>query len=590
MLRKLIVTFLGHVDHGKTSLQDYIRASTVAEREAGAITQHVGASSIPVETFRRVCGDLLSMAKMELKFDGLLCIDTPGHAAFSALRRRGGNLADLAVLVVDINEGLQPQTLEAIDILRNYKTPFVVALNKIDLINGWKMQKGVPLLKNVSMQRPETQTLFEMRMYDVIGKLYEIGLEADRFDRVSDFTKQVAVVPTSARSGEGMPELLMVLAGLTQRYLESRLSSTDVAHDGHGTILEIKEMQGVGKVMDIILYDGHMAVGNTMVVGGVDGPLVTKVRSIFEPNPLQDLRDKKSKYQSLEEVHAACGVRVSAPDIEDVMPGMPIISTARGVEEAKKTVQAEVKEVVIETDHKGIVIKADTLGSLEALVKLLQERSIPIRHATVGPISKKDLMDAQANFEHDPLTCAILGFSVDILPDAKEYHRETVVQVFTNSVIYRLIEEYELWKETEKKKKEMASLSSLPVLCKLAMLKQYVFRQSGPFVCGVEVLLGTAKSGMKLMNQHGRDVGVLKSMQEEKENVSSADRGMQVAGSFPSLVYKRSVDDDDMFYTSVSETEFRKFKTHKGLLSSDTKEILKEIAEIKRREEELWGV
>lgn len=592
MLRKLIVTFLGHVDHGKTSLQDYIRQSTVTEREAGAITQHVGASSIPVETFKRISGHLLDALKMDLKFDGLLCIDTPGHAAFSTLRRRGGNLADLAVLVVDMNQGLQPQTIEAIEILKQYKTPFVVACNKVDLINGWKIQKDKPMVANISSQDARVQTDFETKFYEVVGKLYELGFEADRYDRVSDFGKQIAVIPTSAATGEGMPELLLMLAGLAQKFLETKLGSSDSENPGHGTILEIKEMQGVGKIMDLILYDGNLNIGDTIVIGSQEEePIVTKIKSIFEPAPLNELMDKKSKYQQTKKVEAACGVRVLANDLDDVVSGMPImVAKNDNLEEIKKAVQAEVDEVVIETDSDGIIIKADTLGALEALVKMLKDAKIPIRSATVGDICKKDILQAHTNYEKDPLTSVILGFNVDINKEAKEYHKETVAQIFTNSIIYKLIEEFELWKETENKKAEMAKLAELPKICKLQVLKNCIFRQSGPFVCGIEVLNGSVATNTRLMNTEGKEITLLKSMQHEKENVQKADKGTQVAASFPNLTYKRGVEEEDLFYTFMPESVFRKFKSCKDLLDDDTKSILKEIAEIMRKNNPTWGI
>lgn len=274
---------------------------------------------------------------MELKFDGLLCIDTPGHAAFSSLRRRGGNLADIAVLVIDINQGLQPQTIEAIEILKNYKTPFIIAANKIDTISGWRVKQNMPVLKDAAEQDARTVTQFETKIYEIVGKLFEHGLEADRFDRVSDFTKQVAIVPTSAKSGEGMPELLLMLAGLAQKYLEGKLADSDTKNPGHGTILEVKEMQGVGTILDVILYDGHMKVGDNLIIGGMEYPIVTKIKALLEPNDLQDMRDKKSKYKNVDEVNAACGVRVSANDVEEAISGMPVMTCCdEEIENTKK--------------------------------------------------------------------------------------------------------------------------------------------------------------------------------------------------------------------------------------------------------------
>ena len=141
---------LGHVDSGKTSILDKIRGTGVQGREAGGITQAIGASIIPIETIKKICGKLLDSLNIKLTLPGLLFIDTPGHAAFVNLRKRGGNLADIAILVININEGLMPQTIESINILKQYKTPFIIAVNKIDLVNGWRSQKEKSLLKSIS--------------------------------------------------------------------------------------------------------------------------------------------------------------------------------------------------------------------------------------------------------------------------------------------------------------------------------------------------------------------------------------------------------------------------------------------------------
>src|SRR3989338_9048939 len=135
MLRQPIIAILGNVDSGKTQLLDTIRNTAIVESEPGRITQSIGCSIIPIESIKKICGNMLENLKLEIKIPGFLIIDTPGHAAFTSLRKRGGNLADMAILVVDVNDGIKVQTIECIGILRQYKTPFVIALNKIDLIS-----------------------------------------------------------------------------------------------------------------------------------------------------------------------------------------------------------------------------------------------------------------------------------------------------------------------------------------------------------------------------------------------------------------------------------------------------------------------
>src|SRR3989338_42274 len=457
-MRQPIITFVGHIDHGKTSLQDYIRHSSVVKTEAGLITQHIGCSNIPLGTVKKLCGALLGALKLNITIPGLLFIDTPGHAAFTNLRRRGGNLADIAVLVIDINEGVMQQTLECIDILKQYKTPFVVVLNKIDMIPAWKSNSKLGLLENVQNQNENIMILLEKKLYEVVGKLSELGFNAERFDRVEDYTKQIAIIPTSAKTSEGLPELLMVIAGLSQRFLEESLKF-DITGNAKGTVLEVKEEKGLGKTIDVILYDGKLKKNDIIVIGSLSEPITTKVKVMFEPMPLAEMRDKKAKFKMVNEIVAATGVKISAPDLDEVIAGMPLRSCLpEEVEIVKDELRKEVQEVVTETDKQGIVIKADSLGSLEALAKILKEKNIDVKKSSIGNISKKDISDAEINFEKDPLQSVVLGFNAGLMPDVNVPNN---VKVFSNNIIYKLIGDFEKWQQDERKRLEARELEYL---------------------------------------------------------------------------------------------------------------------------------
>jgi translation initiation factor 5B len=577
MLRQPIVTIMGHVDHGKTSLLDYIRGSSVAAKEAGGITQAIGASIIPLETIRKACGSLLDQLKLKLTVPGLLFIDTPGHAAFINLRKRGGNLADIAVLVIDITKGLEPQTVECIQILKQYKTPFIVALNKVDTLEGWKTGEKF-LLKSIAQQQEHVQRLFETKLYEVVGKLFELGFSADRFDRVSDYSKQLALVPTSAKTGEGVPELLMVLTGLAQKFLETGL--TAVEGPAKGTILEIKETPGMGITMDAIVYEGVLKANDTIVIGGSEQPIVTRVKALLTPDTLAEMREKKTKFRTVKEVTAATGVKISALDIEAVQAGMPFV-VAKDIENAKAEVQQDVEAVTLQTAEHGIIVKADTLGSLEAMSFLLQQHSIPIKKASVGPITKRDVSDAQAI--KDPLIAVILGFNVPAV-------EVDSVKIFTNPIIYRLIEEYEQWKAGMQRNKVASELDKLTKPCKIQLLAGYVFRQSNPAVVGTEVLSGTLRPGTPLMRANGEPLTDARTVQEEQKSITEAKRGMRVAVSYPGVIIGRQLNEGDTLYSAITEKEFRQYKEYKDALSGEEKELLKEIATVMREKNPVWGV
>ena len=583
-LRQSIIGVLGHVDHGKTKLLDKIRGSATQSGESGGITQAIGASIIPLQTVKKICGNLLDN-KSDFSIPGLLFIDTPGHAAFSTLRKRGGSIADIAILVIDINEGLKPQTIESIEILKGSKTPFVIAANKIDLVPGYK-QKDKLLLKNLNNQAPYVQEHIDTKLYEILGKLSELGLNSERFDRVEDYTKQVAIIPVSAITGDGIPELLMVLIGLAQKFLEENLK-LHVEGNAKGSVIEVKETTGLGVTLDVIIYDGILKRGDKIMIGGLDKPIETRVKALLCPLPLNEMRDKKTKFKAQSEVTAATGVKISAPGIDNVIAGMPIQSYTDKIKtQVSEEIQKQVKDVVVETGDSGIIIKADTLGSLEALTFLLKEKEIPVRKARIGKISKKDITDAESNYDKNPLHSVILGFNVD--RDA-EVSGNQKVKIITNDIIYKIIEEYELWSEQQGKILEAKKLDDLIRPCKIQIMKNHVFRQCDPAICGCEIIEGKLTTSTRLMKEH-KAISNVKSIQQEKESIKSITKGNQVAVSMDSIIIGRQVHEGDFLYSFIPENDFRKLKNLAKFLSKGEIELLKEIAEKMRKDNPMWGV
>ena len=587
MLRQLIITVMGNVDSGKTQLLDIIRNTAIVESEPGKITQCIGCSQIPIDTIKKICRSLLQKSRFEIKIPGFVIIDTPGHAAFTSLRKRGGNLADVAILVIDINEGVKPQTLECIDILKQYKTPFVVALNKIDLLAGWASNHEINLLENVQKQNETTMLLIEKKLYEAVGKLSELGFNSERFDRVEDYTKQIAIIPISAKTKEGLAELLMVMAGLSQKFLEEGLK-VDIEGNAKGTVLEVKEEKGLGTTIDVIIYDGSLSKNETIVIGSLSEPVVSKVKAMFVPEPLVELRDKKAKFKTVKKVSAAIGIKLTGPGLGNVVAGMPLRScSAEDIQKVKEEIKMEVEEVIIESDKQGVVIKADSLGSLEALTKLLKEKNIEIKKASIGNISKNDVSDAGISYEKDPLQGAILGFNVEIMPDVKVPQN---VKVLSSNIIYKLIEDFDRWQQEEKKRIEGKEIEYLIRPCKIKILRGYVFRQNNPAVVGAEIMGGTLNAGTPLMKKEGIAITEAKSIQQEQETIEKAEKGKQIAVSLPNVTVGRQVHEEDILYSAVPEEHFKKYKEFKKYLTQEEIEILKEIADIMRNQNPMWGI
>ncbi|MDF2957648.1 MAG: Translation initiation factor IF-2 [Candidatus Alkanophagales archaeon MCA70_species_1] len=579
VMRTPIVAVLGHIDHGKTTLLDNIRGTAIAQREAGGITQHIGATEIPISVIKKICGPLLDVGKIEVS--GLLFIDTPGHQAFTSLRKRGGALADLAVLIVDIMEGFQPQTYESLHILRTFKTPFVVALNKIDRIRGWRSEKK-PFVLSYKEQSDEARRFLDEKVYEIVGTLYDEGFSAERYDRIRDFTRTVAIIPISAKTGEGIPDLLMVLIGLAQRFLEESLQ-LHVEAEGVGVVLEKKEERGIGTTIDVILYDGTLSVGDTIIIGSLDrSPIVTKVRGLLKPRALREMR-AESKFERVRSVTAAAGVKIIAPNLESVLTGsqLRVVKDETRIEDAIKEMQAELEELRIETAAEGVVIKADTLGALEALASELQRENISIMKAEVGNISKRDVIDAATVKEKDPNLGVIIGFNVDVLPDAREMAQQSDIPIFLGDVIYKVIEDYVSWARRRREEEMRKALEALIIPGKFMILPDYVFRQSKPAIVGVRVLGGRIKPGAPLMRADGVAVGSIKEIQDRGNNIPEARQGMEVAVSIIGPTVGRQIKEQDILYVDVPESHIGELEKFKEYLTDDEKETLEEIKEIK---------
>ncbi len=585
-IRTPIVCVLGHVDHGKTSLLDRIRGSSVVETEAGAITQHIGATLVPLDTIRAMSGGLGSL---EIQVPGLLFIDTPGHHAFTTLRARGGALADMAILVVDISEGFQPQTLEALEILRNCRTPFVVAATKIDRIHGWRVNEGETFQASFGKQGERPRSALENRTYEIVGKLSELGFASERYDRITDFQRNVAIVPVSSHTGEGIADLLMILVGLAQRFLREDLA---FRADGpaRGTVLEVKEERGLGMTLDVILYDGTLSVGDEILLASGDGVIATRVRSLLSPRPLREIR-VEDRFERRRSVVAAAGIKVAAPNLEAVVAGSPlmaVLSDRAGVEAA---IRHEMESIRVVLSKEGISIKADTIGALEALSKELEAKSIGILRAGVGPVSRHDIVEVQTI--PDPLSSVLLSFNTPILPDAQELLRDPAfsrVRVFEGEVIYQLINGYLEWREGGIRKRDAQRFEEVVLPAKILLLPDCVFRQSNPAVVGIRVLLGRLRTDVDLADRSGRRVGHVKTMQSRQESIREAEAGTEVAISIEGATVGRQVNVNDELWVDIPERHV-KILEHEMLprLNPSMKECLEEYTAMKRRDSPFWG-
>ncbi|WP_394741259.1 translation initiation factor IF-2 [Natronococcus roseus] len=587
-LRTPIVAVLGHVDHGKTSLLDKIRGSAVIEGEAGAITQHIGATAVPLDVISSIAGELVDPDDFDLP--GLLFIDTPGHHSFTTLRSRGGALADIAILVVDVNDGFQPQTLEALDILQRSQTPFIVAANKIDTVPGWNANEDSPINATYEAQSDRVRSRLDESLYEIIGNLSDEGFSADLYWRVQNFQRNVGVVPVSAMTGEGVPDLLAVMMGLSQRYMKDEME-IDVAGPGVGTVLEVKEEKGFGKTIDLVLYDGTLRASDTIVVGGTNEPIVTDVRALLQPRPLEEIRTE-SRFEKVDEVSAATGIKVAAPDLGDAIAGAPVrVIRDRDRADVVAEVEDELASIAVDTEEAGVVVKADTLGSLEAMADALEEAEVPIVRAEVGDVAPRDV--SVASTAEEGKEQVILGFNVDVLGDAEQRAEIEDVRVFTDEVIYQLIEEYEEFVEDLERAQQDTILENIVRPARFRILPDHTFRQNDPAVVGVEVNSGTVQNNANVVKFEGNEaerVGQVKGIQEQGEDVDEARAGNRVSVAIDGPTVGRQIEEDDELWIEIPEKHAKILEQElSSEIPGDEFEALNMYLDKQRSRDPFWG-
>nr|XP_018899870.1 PREDICTED: eukaryotic translation initiation factor 5B [Bemisia tabaci] len=560
VLRAPIVCVLGHVDTGKTKILDKLRRTNVQDGEAGGITQQIGATNVPIDAIKEQGKIVKGFSQMELRVPGLLIIDTPGHESFSNLRNRGSSLCDIAILVVDIMHGLEPQTIESINLLKNKKTPFVVALNKIDRLYDWNSTPKKDIRETIKAQAPNTIVEFERRTKEVILQFAEQGLNAALFYENPDTRSYVSLVPTSAITGEGMGNILALIVEICQNMLAKRLMFSE---ELQATVLEVKAISGLGTTIDAILVNGYLREGDTMVLAGTEGPIVTQIRSLLMPQPLKELRVKNA-YIDHKEVKAAQGVKIAAKELEKAIAGLNLYVAQQPdeVEVLTKEVSHELKSALshIKVHDRGVYVQASTLGSLEALLEFLRSSKIPYCSFRIGPVVKKDVMKASTMLEHESRYATILAFDVKVERDAQELADAVGVKIFQADIIYHLFDKFTAYTEELKQKKrdEFKSIAVFP--CKLRVLPQFIFNSRDPIVMGVMIEAGIVKEGTPICvpSKEFVELGIVTGIESNHKPVESARKGQEVCikiepipGEAPKM-FGRHFDEKDMLVSKIS--------------------------------------
>ncbi|KAK2758183.1 hypothetical protein FQN54_004027 [Arachnomyces sp. PD_36] len=588
-LRSPICCILGHVDTGKTKLLDKVRQTNVQEGEAGGITQQIGATYFPVEALTQKTSVVNKDGKFEFKVPGLLVIDTPGHESFSNLRSRGSSLCNIAILVVDIMHGLEPQTLESMKLLRDRKTPFIVALNKIDRLYGWKKIDNNGFQDSLAMQNKGCQNEFKERVKNTKLAFAEQGFNSELYWENKSMAKNVSLVPTSAHTGEGVPDMLKLLVELTQERMTNKLMYLS---EVECTVLEVKVIEGLGTTIDVVLSNGVLREGDRVVMCGLNGAITTNIRALLTPAPLKELR-LKSQYVHNKEVKAALGVKIAANDLEQAIAGsrLLVVGPDDDEESLQEEVMSDLENLFSKTskDQRGVTVQASTLGSLEALLEFLRVSKIPVANISIGPVYKRDVLMAGTMLEKAKQFAVMLCFDVKVDKEAQAYADEIGVKIFTADIIYHLFDDFtkHMAQIAEQKKEESKLLAVFP--CVLRPVA--VFNKKDPIVIGVDVIEGNLRlltpiaavktnpvTGVKEVFNLGR----VHSIEREHKQIPICKKGqpsvaIKIEGPNQPL-YGRQLEEKDTLYSLISRASIDTLKEfYRSDVSMDEWGLIKKL-------------
>ncbi|UJR23336.1 hypothetical protein I4U23_026350 [Adineta vaga] len=561
-LRAPVICVLGHVDAGKTTILDNLRRTHVQDDEAGGITQQIGATNVPLETILeriKMCRKIITR-QGDLLVPGLSIIDTPGHAIFDNLRARGSSLCDLAILVVDIMKGIQPQTIESIRLLTEKQTPFIIALNKIDLLYDWKGDRKQNVEYVLEKQNQNTQYQFEKRCNYIIGQFAEQCLNVALYNKNPDSNEYYSMVPTSARSGDGMGSLIAMIIEKCQTTLAKHIAYSE---EVQATVLEVKTIRGFGTTLDVVLIDGCLCRGDKIIIAGQEGPITTQIRVLLVPELNQDIR-MTTQYKDQEKVTGACSIKIVAKDLEKSLAGLPLFVIRKQDEIDYYTVEIQrmITDMLnlIQLEESGVYVQTSTFGSLEAFLKLLKTHHIPCAGVNIGPVHRKDIMRASTQLEKDKQWACLLVFDVKIEPTAQEYAKTLGLRILQSDGVYNLCDMFLAYQEEKFKEKQEKHRHLVVYPCKLRILWNHVYNTSNPIICGVRVEDGFVKIGTPICvpSKDNIDLGRIVGIKKNDTSVEIAEKGSEVSIKIEAInreelkMYGRHFDHNDLLISKIS--------------------------------------
>ena len=557
--------------------------------------------------------------KEKPKFDspGIIFLDTPGHESFGSIRNRSGSVADIAILIVDIVEGFKPQTIQSIEILEQNDIPFIIVGNKVDRIHQWESKRGRSSWQSWNEQSKDVQKMADDFYYKLLGQVashskFNLAKYWDGI-KTFDIKNDRLFVPMSAKEGEGLQDLLFVILAMAEKFAREDLiiHSEDMAE---GYVLESREEIGVGKTIDIILTKGTIRVGDSVAYNTNDGPIAdsshadestsVRIRSIRRPMGMAEMRDAGKRWENIQSASAASGLKLVIPRMKEIHIGSKIFfpKPEEDLEPIFKEMKLENKRIrddapimcsicsevlsrkEFSTRHtnpsaqgegfspgcqtarevrEGAVVKARTFGGLEAVLYELKKRKIPISHAEVGPVNKRDVREilATGNDEHKFLIALAVKGNVQVeqeIKDAEKSKKSVDFNYIQGDILYQIMDQID---ERVEEIRETAANSDSGILFRPAQIRYLNMSfKDKPAVFGVQVLKGQIRVGQELLRSDGtgRVLGKILSIGTDGETV--AHEGEQVPIQVNIRFSRSNIIDDEIFYGNVLEEDSKNMR------------------------------
>ena len=585
-LRAPIVCVLGHVDAGKTKILDKLRHSNVQLGEAGGITQQIGATFIPMENIQSHISKIDERFHTKTRIPGILLIDTPGHASFTNLRSRGSSLCDIAVLILNIDKGIEKQSVESLDLLRMRKTPFIIALNQIDRTYNWRRFDWSGFEDSYRKQKDQQKRLFDEKVEQNKMQFIKNNINAELYYKNTNMKEYVNMVPTSAITGEGLPDLLGLLVYLTDNYLIRQITYKE---EVKCSILEVKVLETIGTTIDVVLVNGTIHVGDKIVIGGLLGPIKTVVKIILLPKPMKEMR-VKCEYERYDEISGAIGVKIFCPDLENALAGSPlyVYKTEEEAEHYCNEISKDFNSIVqkyLNKKGKGIMVQASTLGSLEAILTFLNEQKVEVAVVGVGNLNKKDVIKLQIKHAEDENVMkedlVILCFDNKVLPEAQKVGDENGIKIFVDDIIYHLFDKFIEFKNKSilERKKEKEKEAIFPCSLKTVMF----INKKDPLIIGVSVTEGVLKIGTPIYCvEKNLPLGVVESIEREKKPINNVrpndgDVAIRIKVADSSLAAGRHFDESSTYVSQITRNSINALKNYfrEDMTNDDWKLVIK---------------